>query len=33
VHVIRFSGGKIVLFQEFFDTYAAAETFRRDGNR
>jgi ketosteroid isomerase-like protein len=28
VHVIRMAGGKIARFQEFFDTYAAAEAFR-----
>jgi uncharacterized protein len=28
VHVITFTNGKIARFQEFFDTYAAAEAFR-----
>jgi ketosteroid isomerase-like protein len=28
VHLVTFKGGKIVRFQEFFDTYAAAEAFR-----
>ena len=28
VHVITFKDGKIVRFQEFFDTYAAGEAFR-----
>ncbi len=28
VHVVTFRGGKIVRFQEFFDTYAAGEAFR-----
>lgn len=28
VHLITFAGGKIVRFQEFFDTWAAAEAFR-----
>ncbi len=28
VHLIRFSEGRIVHFQEFFDTYAAYEAFR-----
>ena len=28
VHHIRFVDGKIATFQEFFDTYAAAEAFR-----
>ena len=28
VHLITFRNGKIVRFQEFFDTYAAAEAFR-----
>lgn len=30
VHVIRFRGSQVVQFQEFFDTYAAAEAFRPD---
>jgi ketosteroid isomerase-like protein len=29
VHVITFRGDRIVRFQEFFDTYAAGEAFRR----
>ncbi len=29
VHVITIKDGKIVRFQEFFDTYAAAEAFRQ----
>lgn len=29
VHLITIKGGKIVRFQEFFDTYAAAEAFRQ----
>jgi ketosteroid isomerase-like protein len=28
VHVVTFRDGKIVKFQEFFDTFAAAEAFR-----
>jgi ketosteroid isomerase-like protein len=28
VHLVTFKDGKIVRFQEFFDTYAAAEAFR-----
>ena len=28
VHVVTFRDGKIVRFQEFFDTYAAGEAFR-----
>jgi len=28
VHLITFQGGKVVKFQEFFDTYAAGEAFR-----
>ncbi len=28
VHLVTFSGGKVVKFQEFFDTFAAAEAFR-----
>jgi len=28
VHLVTFRGGKIVRFQEFFDTYAAGEAFR-----
>jgi len=30
VHVVTFADGKIVRFQEFFDTYAAGEAFRDD---
>jgi len=29
VHVITFGDGKVTRFQEFFDTYAAGEAFRR----
>ncbi len=29
VHLIRFREGRVVHFQEFFDTYAAAEAFRQ----
>jgi uncharacterized protein len=29
VHLIKFRYGKIFKFQEFFDTYAAGEAFRR----
>jgi len=29
VHVVTIENGKIVRFQEFFDTYAAAEAFRQ----
>ena len=29
VHVITFKEGKIAKFQEFFDTYAAAEAFKK----
>jgi uncharacterized protein len=29
VHLVTFRDGKIVRFQEFFDTYAAGEAFRR----
>lgn len=28
VHLVTFEGGRIVRFQEFFDTFAAAEAFR-----
>ncbi len=28
VHIVTFRDGKIVRFQEFFDTYAAGEAFR-----
>jgi uncharacterized protein len=28
VHLVEFRGGQIVRFQEFFDTFAAAEAFR-----
>lgn len=28
VHLLRFYNGKIIRFQEFFDTFAAAEAFR-----
>jgi hypothetical protein len=28
VHVVTLRGGKVVRFQEFFDTYAAGEAFR-----
>jgi len=28
VHLVTFRDGKIVRFQEFFDTYAAGEAFR-----
>src|SRR5215469_9289484 len=28
IHLVTFQGGKITRFQEFFDTYAAAEAFR-----
>jgi ketosteroid isomerase-like protein len=31
VHLVTFKDGKIVRFQEFFDTYAAAEAFRPVG--
>ncbi len=30
VHLITFRDGRIVKFQEFFDTFAAAEAFRRE---
>jgi ketosteroid isomerase-like protein len=30
VHLINIKDGKVVRFQEFFDTYAAAEAFRSD---
>ena len=30
VHLINIKEGKVVRFQEFFDTYAAAEAFRSD---
>ena len=30
VHLIAFDGERIARFQEFFDTYAAAEAFRTD---
>jgi ketosteroid isomerase-like protein len=33
VHLIEFRGDKIVRFQEFFDTYAAAEAFRSEPER
>jgi uncharacterized protein len=29
VHVVTFQDGRIIRFQEFFDTFAAAEAFRR----
>jgi len=29
VHLVTLREGKIVSFQEFFDTYAAGEAFRR----
>lgn len=29
VHLVTFRDGKIVRFQEFFDTYAAGEAFRK----
>ena len=29
VHIIVVAGGRVVRFQEFFDTYAAGEAFRR----
>jgi len=28
VHLVTFAGGRVVRFQEFFDTYTAAEAFR-----
>jgi uncharacterized protein len=28
VHLVRLRDGKVVRFQEFFDTWAAAEAFR-----
>ena len=28
VHLVTLRGGKVVRFQEFFDTFAAAEAFR-----
>jgi uncharacterized protein len=28
VHLVRFENGKVVKFQEFFDTFAAGEAFR-----
>ena len=28
VHLVTLSGGKVIRFQEFFDTYAAGEAFR-----
>lgn len=31
VHLVTLKEGKIVRFQEFFDTYAAGEAFRVDG--
>ena len=30
VHVATLAAGRVVKFQEFFDTYAAGEAFRRD---
>lgn len=33
VHLIEFRGDTIVRFQEFFDTYAAAEAFRSESER
>jgi ketosteroid isomerase-like protein len=29
VHLITFGNGKVTRFQEFFDTYAAGEAFRK----
>ena len=33
VHVVTFRDNKIIRFQEFFDTFAAAEAFRPGGGR
>ncbi len=32
VHLVTLRDGMITRFQEFFDTYAAVEAFRRDGS-
>ena len=31
VHLVTFNNGKVVRFQEFFDTYIAGEAFKKEG--